>query len=57
MLAAGGGANLYMGGGGTNFGFWSGANGDGQSFQPQVRPTDSASHRSRHCCTLTGRQA
>lgn len=32
--------NLYMGHGGSNFGFWSGANGGGKSYQPHITSYD-----------------
>jgi beta-galactosidase len=32
--------NLYMGHGGTSFDFWSGSNGGGQSFQPDITSYD-----------------
>ena len=35
--------NLYMGFGGTNFGWWSGANGGGKSFQPHITSYDYSS--------------
>jgi beta-galactosidase len=44
MLAGGASVNLYMGYGGSNFGFMNGANGDGQtSFQPSITSYDYSS--------------
>lgn len=40
MLAAGASLNIYMGHGGTNFGWWSGANHTGSGFQPTVTSYD-----------------
>ena len=42
-LAANTSFNLYMGFGGTNFGWWSGANGGGKSFQPHITSYDYSS--------------
>jgi len=39
-LAANTSFNLYMGFGGTNFGWWSGANGGGKSYQPHITSYD-----------------
>ncbi len=38
--AGGASFNLYMGYGGTNFGWWSGANGGGKSYQPHITSYD-----------------
>lgn len=35
--------NLYMGHGGSNFGFWSGANGGGKGYQPHITSYDYSS--------------
>lgn len=40
ILAYNGSFNLYMGYGGTNWGFWNGANGGGSSFQPVITSYD-----------------
>ena len=40
FIAAGGSVNLYMAHGGTNWGFWNGANGGGTSFQPVITSYD-----------------
>ncbi|NED73883.1 beta-galactosidase [Streptomyces sp. SID9944] len=40
LLAAGASVNIYMGHGGTNFGWWSGANHDGLHHQPDVTSYD-----------------
>jgi hypothetical protein len=40
LLANNGSFNMYMGYGGTNFGFWNGANGGGTSFQPVITSYD-----------------
>ncbi|MED7953083.1 glycoside hydrolase family 35 protein [Streptomyces sp. BE303] len=40
MLAAGASVNIYMGHGGTNFGWWNGANHDGTTFQPDTTSYD-----------------
>ena len=40
MLAAGASVNIYMGHGGTNFGWWNGANHDGAQYQPTVTSYD-----------------
>ncbi|MFE9561883.1 beta-galactosidase family protein [Streptomyces sp. NPDC006487] len=40
LLAAGASVNIYMGHGGTNFGWWNGANHDGASYQPDVTSYD-----------------
>ncbi|MER6362791.1 beta-galactosidase family protein [Kitasatospora sp. NPDC001527] len=40
MLAAGASVNIYMGHGGTNFGWWNGANHDGTSYQPDTTSYD-----------------
>merc|ERR1719253_1488852 len=39
-VAKGNSFNLYMGHGGSNFGFWSGANGGGKSYQPHITSYD-----------------
>lgn len=36
MLTRNGSFNIYMGHGGTSFGWWSGANGQGKSYQPDI---------------------
>lgn len=41
LLDAGGSVSLYMAHGGTNFGFWNGANHDGTRIQPTVTSYDS----------------
>lgn len=41
ILELGGSVNLYMADGGTNFGLWSGANSDGNTYQPTVTSYDS----------------
>ena len=43
LLGGGGSFNLYMGFGGTNFGFWAGANGGGADYEPHVTTYDYAS--------------
>ncbi|WP_432164720.1 glycoside hydrolase family 35 protein [Streptomyces sp. bgisy031] len=40
MLADGASVNIYMGHGGTNFGWWNGANHDGTTYQPTVTSYD-----------------
>jgi beta-galactosidase len=40
MLAAGASVNIYVGHGGTNFGWWSGANHDGEAYQPTATSYD-----------------
>ncbi|MEU9161427.1 beta-galactosidase family protein [Streptomyces sp. NPDC048424] len=40
LLAAGASVNIYMGHGGTNFGWWNGANHDGATYQPDVTSYD-----------------
>ena len=40
LLAAGASVNIYMGHGGTNFGWWNGAFHDGVSYQPEVTSYD-----------------
>ncbi|MGI5347710.1 glycoside hydrolase family 35 protein [Streptomyces sp. CA-250714] len=40
MLAAGASVNIYMGHGGTNFGWYNGANHDGTAYQPTVTSYD-----------------
>eukprot|EP01116_Phalansterium_solitarium_P004340 TRINITY_DN1532_c0_g1_i1.p1 TRINITY_DN1532_c0_g1~~TRINITY_DN1532_c0_g1_i1.p1 ORF type:complete len:820 (-),score=80.06 TRINITY_DN1532_c0_g1_i1:93-2552(-) len=40
IIALNGSVNLYMGHGGTNFAFWSGANGGGNSYQPTITSYD-----------------
>lgn len=40
ILAMNGSLSLYMGHGGTNFGWWSGANGGGSSFSPTMTSYD-----------------
>lgn len=40
ILSLGASYNLYMAHGGTNFGFWNGANGGGSSFQPTITSYD-----------------
>ena len=40
IMIQGGNFNLYMSHGGTSFGFWSGANGHDQVFQPDVTSYD-----------------
>ncbi|MFC7265923.1 glycoside hydrolase family 35 protein [Streptomyces lutosisoli] len=40
LLAAGASVNIYMGHGGTNFGWWNGANHDGTRYQPDITSYD-----------------
>lgn len=40
LLAAGASVNIYMGHGGTNFGWWNGANHDGTHYQPDITSYD-----------------
>ncbi|WP_328461732.1 beta-galactosidase [Streptomyces sp. NBC_00669] len=40
MLARGASVNIYMGHGGTNFGWWNGANHDGNAYQPTCTSYD-----------------
>jgi len=40
QVAQGRSFNLYMGHGGSNFGFWSGSNGGGKKFQPDITSYD-----------------
>ncbi|MCX4531367.1 beta-galactosidase [Streptomyces sp. NBC_00841] len=40
MLAQGASVNIYMGHGGTNFGWWNGANHDGNTYQPTCTSYD-----------------
>ncbi|MFF7330064.1 beta-galactosidase [Streptomyces sp. NPDC008150] len=40
LLRAGASVNIYMGHGGTNFGWWAGANHDGRSHQPDTTSYD-----------------
>ncbi|MFE7712907.1 beta-galactosidase family protein [Streptomyces sp. NPDC057486] len=40
MLAQGASVNIYMGHGGTNFGWWNGANHDGTTYQPTCTSYD-----------------
>ena len=40
ILAVNGSVSMYMGHGGSNFGFWSGANGGGASYQPHITSYD-----------------
>ncbi|MGV9270819.1 glycoside hydrolase family 35 protein [Kitasatospora sp. NPDC003701] len=40
LLAAGASVNIYMGHGGTNFGWWNGANHDGTTFRPDTTSYD-----------------
>ncbi|MET8699815.1 beta-galactosidase family protein [Kitasatospora sp. NPDC004723] len=40
QFAAGASVNMYMGHGGTNFGWWNGANHDGTTYQPDVTSYD-----------------
>ncbi|MFJ8436748.1 beta-galactosidase family protein [Kitasatospora sp. NPDC094019] len=40
LLAAGASVNIYMGHGGTNFGWWNGANHDGATYRPDTTSYD-----------------